>query len=364
MENRITRIIERLFVREPALFAAICTQEIVENDRTRCPVRCGRGRIEYNPDYTIEMSDAALEEALKNEAIRILLKHPYERRPDLCSGPAIGLGSNLVIADNYPFARFHMKMPADFGIARGLTYEMYSRHIQRQHEESPLEEADYYADLSELWDEDALQLAIINEMIGSIKEWGSLAGDMAELIQASAKTTIDWRKVLAGFRAQIITMDRRLTRMRPSRRTGFDNMGSQRKFATRLLVAMDVSASITSEAISNFLGVINSAFRYGVREITVIQFDSEVTGCMTIKHALKEAFAVGRGGTNFQAPIDYAAEYGFEGLIILTDGLAPEPVIPENFHGAILWVCESQSCYQEHSGWMRKYGRVCTMSLE
>ena len=361
--DRINKAVERLFVKEPALFAVICSHEIVANDRMRCPVRSGCGRIEYNPGFVKEMSDTALEEALKTEAIRILLKHPYERRPDGCCGAAIAIGSNITIADNYPFSRFYMKTPADYGLKGGQAYELYSRQIQDMGEDDPMTDGDANTDLSELWDEDSLQVAMINSLIDNIKDWGSLSGNMAELIQASAKASIDWRKVLAGFRAQVLTMDRRLTRMRPSRRTGFDNMGSLRRFTSKLLVAVDVSGSIPSESISKFLGVINSAFRYGISEVEVIQFDATVIGSMTLTHAMKETIAVGRGGTSFQAPVDYAAKHDFDGLVILTDGYAPEPVIPQGFHTHILWVCEDEACYEDHHEWMKKTGRVCTMQL-
>ncbi len=363
MQSRINKIIERFFVQEPALFTVICSHEIVENDKVRCPVRSGCGRIEYNPAFVKEMTDTALEEALKTEAIRILLKHPYERRPDGCCGAAIAVGSNLAIADNYRFARFYMKMPDDYGLKRGQAYEVYSRQLQDHCVDDPLMEGDANTDLSELWEEDALQVAMINNMIDSIKDWGSLSGDMAEMIRASAKASIDWRKVLAGFRAQVLTMDRRLTRMRPSRRTGFDNMGSLRKFTSKLLVAVDVSGSISSESISYFLGVINSAFKYGLTAIDVIQFEVGITACQTLTQALKSTFVLGRGGTNFQAPIDFAAEYDYDGLVILTDGFAPEPVIPPGFHTHILWVCEDEDCYEAHCEWMTKTGRVCTMKL-
>ena len=363
MQSRINKIIERFFVQEPALFTVLCSHEIVENDKIRCPVRSGCGRIEYNPAFVKEMSDAALEEAIKTEAVRILLKHPYERRPDGCCGAAIAVGSNLAIADNYRFARFYMKMPDDYGLKRGQAYEVYSSHIQNRCEDDPQMGGDADTDLSELWEDDALQVAIINNMIDSIKDWGSLSGNMAEMILASAKASIDWRKVLAGFRAQVLTMDRRLTRMRPSRRTGFDNMGSLSKFTSKLLVAVDVSGSISSESISRFLGVINSAFKYGITAIDVIQFDVEVTGCQTLTSAMKAAFATGRGGTNFQAPIDFAAGRDYDGLVILTDGFASEPVIPRGFHTHILWVCEDEDCFEAHREWMAKSGRVCTMKL-
>ncbi len=363
MEERINKTIERLFVREPALFAVLCTHELAANGRIRCPIRSGCGRIEYNPAFIREMSDTALEEAVKTEAVRILLKHPYERRPDGCSGAAIAMGSNVTIADSYPFARFYMKTPGDFGFKTGLAYEVYSRLFQQNGQDAPGMEGDANTDLSELWDEDALLVATINGVIEDIKDWGSLSGDLAELIRASAKASIDWRKVLAGFRAQVLSSERHLTRMRPSRRTGFDNMGSRRGFTSRLLVALDVSGSVSSESISHFLGIINSAFRYGVSEIDVIQFDTTVTAGETITAAMKQTAAVGRGGTDFQAPINYAAGKDYDGMVILTDGYAPEPVIPEGFRTRILWVCESREGYDKHCHWMEKSGRVCTMML-
>ena len=361
MKERFEKIIERWFVQEPALFVVLCSHELVPNDKIKCPVRSGSGRVEYNPAFVQEMSDRALEEALKTEAIRILLKHPYERRPDGCSGEAIAVGSNITVADNYPFARFSMKTPADYGFKPGLAYETYSRLAEQIAEES--DERDANTDLSELWEDDPLQVALLNGLIEGIKEWGSLAGDLAERVKASSRASIDWKKVLFGFRAQVLSQERRLTRMKPSRRTDFDNMGSVRQFTSRLLIALDVSGSISSEAISYFLGVVNSAFKYGVTEIEVIQFETRVTASQTLSHAIKDTIAVGRGGTDFQAPVDYAAERDFDGLVILTDGEAPEPVIPVGFRTKILWVCESDLAFQRNAGWMQKSGRVCTMLL-
>lgn len=361
MRARFDKIIERWFVAEPALFVVICSHEIVPNEKMMCPIRSGCGRVEYNPDFVREMSDTALEEALKTEAIRILLKHPYERRPDGCSAEALSVGSNLTVADNYSFARFYMKIPADYGFKSGLAYEAYARLAEKNAEESDERNAD--TDLSKLWEDDPLQVALINGIIDGIKGWGSLSGDLAERVRASSRASLDWKKVLFGFLAQVLSQERHLTRMRPSRRTGFDNMGSVRQFTSRLLIALDVSGSISSEALSYFLGVVNSAFKYGITEIEVIQFEYTVTASQTLRHALKETIAVGRGGTNFQAPIDYAAERDFDGLIILTDGYAPEPVIPAHFKTPILWVCESNEAYRQHENMMRKSGRVCTMQL-
>ena len=363
MKARLEKLIERWFVQEPALFVVLCSHEIVTNDEIKCAVRSGCGRVEYNPAFVQEMSDQALEEALKTEAIRILLKHPYERRPDGCCGAAIAVGSNITVSDNYPFARFSMKTPADYGFKPGLAYETYARLAQQMAEEKDDDERDADNDLSELWQDDPLQIALINSLIENIKEWGSLAGDLAERVKASSRASIDWKKVLFGFRAQVLSQERHLTRMKPSRRTGFDNMGSVRQFTSKLLIALDVSGSISSEAISYFLGVVNSAFKYGITEIEVIQFETSVTASQTLNHAIKDTIAVGRGGTDFQAPVDYAAERDYDGLVILTDGEAPEPKIPVGFRTKILWVCESDAAYRQNAKWMQKTGRVCTMRL-
>ena len=151
--------------------------------------------------------------------------------------------------------------------------------------------------------------------------------------------------------------------MRPNRRTGFEHMGSVRRFDTRLLVAVDVSGSISTECLKYFYGVINSAFRYGFESIDVIQFDCGVRAVHNLKKVIKDVAIMGRGGTSFQEPIDYAHENGYDGLVVLTDGYAPEPTLPQGFKTGILWVCENESCLKQHKKWMEKTGRTCVMQI-
>mgnify|MGYP003329035336 CR=1 FL=1 len=220
-----------------------------------------------------------------------------------------------------------------------------------------------FQDLSALWEEDEMALAIINGIIENTQEWGSLSGRFAEKIKASTKARIDWRNVFAGFRASVLSSKRKLTRMRPNRRSGFEQMGSTRQFNTRLLVAVDVSGSISSSALSYFYGVINSAFRYGFEAIDVAQFNCSITQVQNLKKVMKNVTAVGRGGTSFQEPIDYANENGYDGLLILTDGYAPAPNLPDGMRCKIIWVCQDKSCYEANHAWMEKLGRVCTMEI-
>lgn len=374
MEERYTRILEWWFITEPPLFQVLCIHELVPNTQMSCPLRSGRKKLEYNPDIVKELSDHALEEALRAEAVRLLLKHPYERRPDGCSQKAMGLASNLVVGDNYKHPRFRIETPQDMGLKSGMNYEWYARMVEQQNssggqgnedgeEGGSQGPGDRHRDLAELWDEDELVVQMINEVISSTKSWGSIGGNFAEVLQASVKAKINWRNVFAGFRASIISSKRKLTRMRPNRRTGFDNMGSTRRFDTKLLVAVDVSGSIPSKSLEYFYGVINSAFRYGFESIDVIQFDCGIRAVHSLKKVIKDIAIIGRGGTSFQEPIDYAHENGYDGLVILTDGFAMEPTIPDGFKTGILWVCENESCLKQHKDWMEKSGRTCVMQI-
>ena len=377
MQERYTHILERWFITEPPLFQVLCIHELVPNTQMACPLRSGRKKLEYHPDIVREMSDEGLEEALRAEAVRLLLKHPYERRPEGCSQKAMGLASNLVVGDNYKHPRFRIETPQDMGLQSGMNYEWYARMVETMPEgsgnskgnanddESQKDsgQSNKYRDLAELWDEDELTVQMINEVINTTKSWGSLGGNFAEMLKASVKAKINWRNIFAGFRASIISSKRKLTRMRPNRRTGFDKMGSVRRFDTKLLVAVDVSGSISTKSLEYFYGVINSAFKYGFESIDVIQFDCGVRAVHNLKKVIKNVAIVGRGGTSFQEPIDYAHENGYDGLVVLTDGYAPEPDIPDGFKTGILWVCENESCLSHHKHWMEKSGRTCVMQI-
>jgi predicted metal-dependent peptidase len=82
-----------------------------------------------------------------------------------------------------------------------------------------------------------------------------------------------------------------------------------------------------------------------------------------LKNVVKDVAILGRGGTSFQEPIDYAHENGYDGLVMLTDGYAPEPIMPEGFKTGLLWVSENERCLEARKSWMEKSGRTCVMQL-
>lgn len=224
------------------------------------------------------------------------------------------------------------------------------------------------SDYTSLWEEDAFMGQQITDIIHSTTQWGSLPGGMVELIQKAAEGKIDYRNALRAFRSSILSQKRHLTRMYPSRRFGFGQMGSRYEFTTRLLVAIDTSGSVGSDILGRYYRIITTFFKYGIQEIDVLMFDTEVLGVpVTLKDAQKGKQSIkvkGRGGTDLQAPIDYVAERtNYDGVIIMTDGQAPFPNVPPRIKSKLLWVINNDNNYRHFKDEQREIGRVCLMQL-
>ena len=81
-------------------------------------------------------------------------------------------------------------------------------------------------------------------------------------------------------------------------------MGSVRRFDTKLLVAVDVSGSISDKTLSHFYSVINKFFKYGINEIDCVQFDYDLGEVKPIRKASRTVQIFGRGGTSREG-VDY-----------------------------------------------------------
>ena len=410
--ERIHKEVEQWFLTEPLLFTVYCSHRLTINPNMQCALRSGQGRIEYNPQQVDLMSDTQLKAILTVEMVRILLKHPYSRQPSGCSGIALKMASDMVISPAYNMAWAGLAHPQDFRLPVGQHFEWYAHRLslmdipneaitseERDGEQtdtgntedsgqdenpsadgqdseqtanddaSSQEGSDASQDYTSLWEEDVFMNQELTSIINGTTHWGSLPGSMVELIQKATEGKIDYRNALRAFRASILSQKRHLTRMRPSRRFGFEQMGSRYEFTTRLLVAIDTSGSVGSNGLARYFRILTTFFKYGIQEIDVLMFDTMVQGkLMTLTEAKKnkQTFEVkGRGGTNFQVPIDYVTAHpDYDGLIILTDGEAPVPKVPPLLRAKILWVIDnSENFYKRHYEAFRKTGRVCWMEL-
>ena len=429
--ERIQQEAERWFLIDPLFFTVYCTHRLKMNAKMQCAFRSGQGRIEYNPDIIDGLKDAILSAMLRVEMIRILLQHPYARQPLGCKPEMLHKASDMVISPACHLGQIDLTRPEEYGLPTGQHYEWYAKRLcemgvhrdgdnpsegnsctngQKGEDiaapsvEQKLQSQDLQPDsqgqeqgegqgkgqekdqktisssgegdggetakasYTALWEEDPFQSRLITDIVQSTMQWGSIPGNMVELIKKAAEGEIDYRNVLRMFRSSILSQRRRLTRMRPSRRFGFEQMGSRYEFITRLLIAIDTSGSVGSEELARYFRVITTFFKYGVQEIDVLMFDQALQGKpLKLDEAKKNKtqFEVkGRGGTCFQVPIDYVKEHpGYDGLIIITDGYAPTPDVPPHLKAKLLWVIDNEDSYNHNFKSLRKTGRVCLMQL-
>ena len=385
--DRIKKIGERWFLTEPLLFAVYCSHEFVENNSIDVPMRTGNMKVEFSPKILDKIADDVLAEYLKIEMFRILLKHPYQRQPSFAAKALLTMASNVTIADVYDVSReVKMQMSGtELKLPGGLCFEEYYNLLlqnaapnsgksggEPQQSDDKSEQGEDAqgnggqggesagqdgessgrngggsdgssggqgagnsqeqrdSQISELWEENEEACCSINEFIEVATEsntWGSIPGKLQGLIKASLKVAMDYRKMLSLFKTSVISSRRRLTRMRPNRRFGFDAMGSRYELSTNLLIAVDVSGSVTDRSLQFFFSVINRLFKYGVEKLDVLQFDAQIQGEIEpLKKARKTVKIMGRGGTSFQPAADYYCEHPeYDGLIYFTDGYAPPP---------------------------------------
>lgn len=415
--KRIQQETEQWFLTEPLFFTIYCTHRLKMNANMQCALRSGQGRIEYNPEVIDGMKDMELSAMLRVELIRILLQHPYARQPLGCKPIMLHKASDMVISPVYHFGFLDMTRPEEYGLPIGQHYEWYAKRlcemgihrdgdkpsegdsctneqkgediaapsVEQKLQSNDLQPNSQGQDQSQgqgkgdggettkasytaLWEEDSFQSRLITDIVLSTTQWGSIPGYMVELIKKAADGKIDYRNVLRMFRSSILSQKRRLTRMRPSRRFGFEQMGSRYDFVTRLLIAIDTSGSVGSEELGRYFRVITTFFKYGVQEIDVLMFDCSVQGkpikLDEVKKNKQEFIVKGRGGTNFQAPVDYVKDHpNYDGLIIITDGYAPTPDVPPHLKAKLLWVIDNEDSYKLHYESLRKTGRVCLIQL-
>ena len=371
--ERIKTISQDWFLTEPLIFAVLCTHALKRNDNMGCDMRCGKGLIEYNPERLEHFDDNQLALRLKAEVVRIILKHPYQRQPYNPRRDVMRLSSDLTLCDNLEgMDAIGLEPPHIFDIPRDQAFEQYyslmAGEITQLEQDADGEGIPIDMNLpgdgqgdgdgndltdklldadagASLWEEDELMSEKVNHEIETAQrcnQWGSIGGDLKSLIESTLVSKQNFRAILSRFRATILSTKRHLTRMRPNRRYGFDAMGSQYAYSTRLLVAVDVSGSVPDEDIKKFLAVINRFFKQGIESIEVIEFDSKITTekPIALKQATGSIRVTGRGGTNFQPAIDFYYEHEeYDGLVFLTDGYAATPKLPDDKrHKPLAWI--------------------------
>lgn len=153
---------------------------------------------------------------------------------------------------------------------------------------------------------------------------------------AELEPTIDWRRTLRMFSNSSRRTRMASTLRRPSKRYG-TYPGLRIRRDHRLAVAIDTSASVSDDVLSEFFAEIRGMWRQG-SEITIIEADEIVQDVWPYAGDAAPASVSGRGGTAFDPVFRWVNAEGvrFDALIYLTDGRAAAPAVRPKC--PLLWV--------------------------
>lgn len=410
VEKKIKQITKDWFFSEPLLFSVVCTHAFVENSSMTVPMRSGCKRIEFSSSQLCKVSDKTLEAYLMVEMYRILLQHPYSRKPYNPKNGILLAASDITVyelllkdkknswiideinfsgveylknqavkfhflthplglkwsgSDEEKFFQRNLQVESKTGhlvCVDDLSFEEWYRWILFLVNETSIsgenagatDEANKIAQqAAELWEEnEEVQQELKSEIEKSEIDqgWGGLGGNLQRKLKESCDFSFDYRRALAKFRQNIVSANRKLTRMRPSRRYGFIAMGSRYESKANILIAVDVSGSITDESFEHFTHAIKNFFFLGIIEkIDLIFFDVNLKNTKPVEFRKKIELdqIKGRGGTNFQPPFDYYSQHEdeYSGMIIFTDGEGAVPLT--NGTNNVLWILDSRIAWEK-----------------
>ena len=174
----------------------------------------------------------------------------------------------------------------------------------------------------------------------TIKKRGVIPGEIEEIIKLSVveKPKFNWRKFIRKFTGNSLRTFTKKQRRKENHRYS-DNPGLRVKMRQKMLVAIDTSASVNNDELTEFMNEIYHLYRSGVA-IEIVQCDTKINSIKEYKGKFELEIS-GRGGTSFDPVLDYYIDNPkFTSLVYFTDGEAYTKLKPNK---NILWVLSERS---------------------
>ena len=224
---------------------------------------------------------------------------------------------------------------------------------------------DEFAKLSSA-EQKMIDAAINESIVNSVsriksKDYGKLPGGLQEYINLlvdSLKPNVNWRRVLRIFTASSSRTRLKNTIRRPSKRYG-TTPGIKIQSKQKILVAIDTSGSVNEDELREFFGELYHIWKQGA-EIYVVECDTHIQNQYHYTGRPPELVS-GRGGTDFNAPIEFANEKHLpDAIVYFTDGYAPAPAVISR--KPILWMVTNQGI--DEDSWDFLPGRKVKMTKQ
>ena len=191
---------------------------------------------------------------------------------------------------------------------------------------------------------------IVKETYNSLsdKDRGLLSARVkGQINKLTHEPEVDWRDQIKRQHGRMKSRLKRKTISRPNRRmpNRLDLKGKLPDYKINIVMALDVSGSVSDNALSYTMGEGYHLSRELDAPLTLLQIDSELASVQTIERPtdFDRVNINARGGTRFQPAFDYLAENGLTDkdtmLVYVTDGYGEsEQHLQRHGFNNVLWV--------------------------
>ena len=344
----------RLLKNEP--FFAALSRKIDKKASTAIPTagvrvtETGHFEMLYNPEFFAELeSDEHIQGVLMHEFYHLVFEHVTGRLPAEGMTKIWNVATDLAINSHLigklpeqaliPSGKHFEDFPV------GLSAEQYLELLKQKQDEN--EEGDGEGGEGGDWEtlddhsgwgevdnttkeiaKERLKEAVKKaaEEASKSNSWGSVSNSTRQQILDSITTKVNWRSVLRYFIKTSQRASKRSTIKKINKRYAYVHPGKKIQRQAKIAIAIDQSGSVDNQMLSAFFSELNSLAK--LAEFTVIPFDHEVDESKIYvwkKGETRKRERILNGGTGFNAPTDYVNEHNFDGVIILTDMMAPKP---------------------------------------
>ncbi|WP_055069630.1 VWA-like domain-containing protein [Clostridium massiliamazoniense] len=385
----------KLYERESGFFGQFLVQVRRDIDFTiSWPISTVPGKGEFimsfNPSTFLDNSEVEMEALLKHEIYHIMMNH-YERAnvlknkySKLAVSIAMDISINQYIKDLPPYCRRLYDVNAEFGLEldENMTMEAYAHKIEeviriraKKHEPIISNDASVIKDGIEQesahdgWESAGFNLdstkALTRKVaINAFK--GGAPKDIAKAMDLmKEKGEISWQEILRslisntkrGYRKTITRKDRRM----PNR---LDLRGRLANHIPKILVAIDISASMTDAEVEKIIIEILSMARAKDAEITVLECDDEIRRVYDLKTPKDmKPRSKKNGSTKFSPVFRYIKDNNLRDYILVyfTDGVGEKELETRPINIKTIWVLTDK---EEELSLERPFGIIKRLERE